>query len=307
MTGGRLRGLAAVLAVVLAAVLALSGCGAGLAGAESPSGDRLRVVTTMSVLADLVERAGGDAVEVRSLTPVGGDPHTHEPAPSDARAIAEADLVVDNGLGLSPWFEPLAEGAREPVLRLGERVGAALLADSGEPDPHLWMVPPTAAAYVDAVAAELARLDPAGAEGYRARADAARAELTALDAELRAAIETVPPGDRLLVTSHDAYGYFADHYGIEVVGSVVGASTESEPSARSVAALVDLVREREIPTLFLETTVNPALLERVAADAGARLGDPLYGDSVGPPGSGAEDYEGMLRATTEALVAGWTR
>jgi ABC-type Zn uptake system ZnuABC Zn-binding protein ZnuA len=299
-----MRGRAGALLLVVGLLCA---CG-GAAGAEPASGERLHVVTTMSVLADLVERAGGDAVRVSSLTPVGGDPHTHEPSPSDARRIADADLVVDNGLGLAPWFEPLADGAREPVLRLAEQVEVPVLdEEDGTPDPHLWMVPPTAAAYVGAVAEELARLDPAGADEYLARAEAARDDLAALDAELRARIQTVPAEQRLLVTSHDAYGYFARHYGIEVVGSVVGASTEQEPSARSVAALVDVVRERQVPTLFLETTVNPALLQRVAADAGAELGEPLYGDSVGPPGSGAEDYDGMLRATTEALVAGWSR
>ncbi len=271
-------------ALALAAVLAL-GCAASptttdAASDGGPPDDRPQVVASMNVIADLAERIAGDRIEVTSLVPVGGDPHVHEPTPSDARTVADADLLLANGVGLEPWFDSLAGDA--PVLRVAERLTVEVLDDEdGEPDPHLWMVPDNAAVYGEAIAEELAELDE----------------------ELAERLAAVPDDRRILITPHDAYAYFADHYGFEVA-TIVGVSTEEEPSAAAVQRVIDLVREREIPTVFVEFTVNPAVIERVATDAGAEVGEPLYGDSLGPPGSGADDYAGMQRANVEAIVGG---
>lgn len=287
------------LAALLVAAVVVLGCAAGEATRDD---GQLRVVASMSVLADLAEQVGGDRVEVTSLVPVGGDPHVHEPTPSDARAIDRGDLLLANGVGLEPWFDALA-GDRD-VLRVAERLADELVDDAdGEPDPHLWMVPAFAATYAQAIADELAALDPDHADAYGAAADRLREELTTLDEELADRLAEVPAQRRVLITPHDAYAYFADHYGFEVA-TVVGISTEEEPSAAAVRAVVDLVRERDVPTVFVEFTVDPSVIERVAADAGAAVGDPLYGDSLGPPGSGADGYVGMLRANVEAIVAG---
>lgn len=293
------RNVAPRLVTTLVAVLALAGCAATAGGADD---GRLRVVASMSVLADLAERVGGGHVEVTSLVPVGNDPHVHEPTPSDARAIADADLLLANGVGLEPWFDALAGDA--PVLRVAARLADQVVDDEdGEPDPHLWMVPGNAATYADAIADAIARLDPAHADDVERAAQALRAELTELDQELADRLDAVPDERRVLITPHDAYAYFAAHYGFEVA-TIVGVSTEEEPSAAAVQRLVDLVRERDVPTVFVESTVNRAVIERVAADAGAQVGDPLYGDSLGPPGSGADDYVGMLRTNVDAIVAG---
>ena len=293
-------------ALALAAVLAL-GCAASpittdAASDGGPPDDRPQVVASMNVIADLAERIAGDRIEVTSLVPVGGDPHVHEPTPSDARTVADADLLLANGVGLEPWFDSLAGDA--PVLRVAERLTVEVLDDEdGEPDPHLWMVPDNAAVYGEAIADELAELDPDHAEDYQRAAEELRAELAELDDELAERLAAVPDDRRILITPHDAYAYFADHYGFEVA-TIVGVSTEEEPSAAAVQRVIDLVREREIPTVFVEFTVNPAVIERVATDAGAEVGEPLYGDSLGPPGSGADDYAGMLRANVEAIVGG---
>ncbi len=300
MSRSRRATLGAVLALLVAAA-----CGDGGAGDSGDTGDRLVVVAEFSILADFAEAVGGDRVSVRTIVPVGGDPHAHEPTPGDAALLADADVVIENGLGLSPWLERLRTHVTGHVVTVSRAVAdRVLLEDDGDPDPHMWMAPPFAIAYVEVIAEELAGIDPDGAGHYRERAAAYIERIEALDEELQSAFATIPAGHRRLVTPHDAYRYFAAHFGLEVAGTLVGISTEEEPSARRMRELVDLVRAESIPTIFIESTIPPRLIERVAAEAGVAVGGPLYGDSVGEPGSGAEDYLGMLRANAEAIVTG---
>lgn len=282
-------------------------CAAQPAAPEPEPGRPLEVVTSMSIIADLARQVGGEHVDVDSLVPIGGDPHVHEPTPSDARAVDRADLVLGNGTGLEPWFDALVAGSDRDGVWVSEELSELVVDDEeGEPDPHLWMVPPLAGTYVERIADELVRLDPDHADDYRSNAADYRQRLERLDEELAGELGRVPEEHRVLVTSHDAYSYFADHYGFEVE-SVVGVSTEEEPSAARVQELVDLVRSSGVPTIYVEATVNPAVIERVADDAGVAVGAPLYGDSVGEAGSGAEDYVGMMRANVAAIVDGLGR
>lgn len=261
------------------------------------------MVATMSVFADFAEQIGGEYIEVSSIVPVGGDPHTYEPTPSDAVRLAEADVVLDNGLGLSPWFEPLRTNVTGRTVTLTDGIADEVRRTAGKLDPHMWMVPEyVARGYVTAIEEALAEAVPELRGEFAANAEAFRAELTELDAEISNAIATIPPAHRKIVTSHDAYSYFADWYGLQVVGTISGVSTEEEPSARALGDLIDRVRAEQVPAVFFETTINPALAERVARDAGVALADPLYGDSVGPPGSGASDYTSMMRANVRAIV-----
>lgn len=279
-----------------------AGCDTPAAGAES---ERLRVVSTMSVFADFAQAVGGDLVEVETLVPVGGDPHTYEPTPSDSASISDADVVLDNGLGLSPWFEPLADNVQGELVILTDGIVDEVVEEQGKLDPHMWMVPDYASeGYVTAIEEAFATADPESADAYADNAQAYRETLAALDAELAPLIERIPDERRKIVTSHDAYSYFADHYGLEVVGTVIGVTTEEQPSAEAVSRLIDQIRDEGVPAVFVESTVNPDLIERVALDAGVEVGDPLYGDSVGEPGSGADDYLGMMRANVDAIVAG---
>jgi ABC-type Zn uptake system ZnuABC Zn-binding protein ZnuA len=259
----------------------------------------------MSVFSDFARAVGGDLVDVETLVEIGGDPHTYEPAPVDAAAISDADVVLDNGLGLSPWFEPLAVNAGDRLVVLTDGIAEEAVQTTGKIDPHMWMVPDyVAEGYVPAIETALSAADPENAATYAANAEAYRRTLEDLDVELAEQIATIPPEDRQLITSHDAYSYFAEQYGLEVTGSVVGVTTEEEPSAQTVGRLVDLIRAEDVPTIFVESTVNPEIVERIARDAQVAVGDALYGDSVGPAGSGAEDYLGMMRANVHAIVSG---
>ncbi|HUG84909.1 MAG TPA: zinc ABC transporter substrate-binding protein, partial [Euzebya sp.] len=267
--------------------------------------ERPVVVTSTTVFADLVQQVAGDLVEVRSLVGIGGDPHTHEPRPSDAIAVAEADLVVDGGLGLSPWLAPLLRARRGPTVDLGQAAIEVARTTGGTVDPHVWMAPDLVARYYLPVIADALRgLVPDAAPVLARRTRQAQDALRALDAEIALILDVIPPHRRLLVTSHDAYSYFADAYDLTVVGTVVGSSTEEEPSARTVAALIDQITALEVPAVFIESTVNPQVIRRIAADAGVAVGAPLYGDSLGPPGSGAETYADMLRTNARHLADG---
>ncbi|MBA2529652.1 MAG: zinc ABC transporter substrate-binding protein [Euzebyales bacterium] len=290
--------------VALTAVVMLLAGGCVPTSSDADEG-RLAVVSTMSVFSDFATAVGGEHVRVETLVEVGGDPHTYEPAPSDAALVTDADVVLDNGLGLSPWFEPLAGNVEGRLVTLTEDIAEGAVASRGVLDPHMWMVPPLVAeGYVTAIEEAFTEADPANAEDYAANARAYRRRLGRLDDELAERFATIPPDRRRLVTSHDAYRYFANHYRIEVLGTVIGVTTEEEPSAQAVSTLIDQIRRARVPTIFVESTVNPDLIERVARDAGVAVGEPLYGDSVGEPGSGADTYVGMMRANAAAIVSG---
>ncbi len=292
--------------VFLAVVaLLLGGCQNSPASSSVEPGreDGIFVVATMSVFADFAEQIGGGHISVTSIVPVGGDPHTYEPTPSDAILLSSADVVLDNGLGLSPWFEPLKTNITGELVVLTDDIASEARAAEDRLDPHLWMVPDfVAGGYVTAIEQALRDADPANAEAYAANADRYRAEVRDLDGDIAASIESIAPENRKIVTSHDAFSYFAERYGLDVVGTITGVSTEEEPSARTVSNLIDRIREQQAPAVFFETTINRSLAERVALDAGVILGEPLYGDSVGEPGSGASDYIGMMRANTRSIV-----
>ncbi|HVL82151.1 MAG TPA: metal ABC transporter substrate-binding protein [Actinomycetota bacterium] len=279
---------------------------AGCAPSTAPDDDaRPKAVATISILSDFVAAVAGDRIDVEPIVHVGGDPHTYEPVPSDPRRVAEADVVFRNGLGLERWLDRLIEGSR--VVTLTEGLDATITQTgqySGDPDPHLWMDPHLARGYVANARDALVELDPAGAQTYRDNADAYLRELDELDAWISEQVGTIPAPNRKLVTTHDAFRYFGQRYGLDVVGTIWSISTEREPSAEEVARLVDDVKAHAVPTVFIETTVNPRIMQRVARDAGVEVGEPLYGDSVGEPGSGADSYIGMMRANVRAIVSG---
>ena len=175
---------------------------------------------------------------------------------------------------------------------------------AGDPDPHLWMDPALARHYAMQNRDALTALDPTRAAEYEANAHAYLVELAELDRWIAARVATIPAAQRKLVTTHDAFRYFGVRYGLDVVGTIWSISTEREPSAAEIRALVDAIRRHRVPTVFVETTINPKIMEGIARDAGAEVGAPLYGDSVGDPGSGAETYVGMMRANTRAIVRG---
>jgi ABC-type Zn uptake system ZnuABC Zn-binding protein ZnuA len=298
----------AVALVLLATVAACGGSPASPSG-PTPEPGALRVVTTTTVLADLVASVGGPKVDVRSLVPKGGEVHTFDPSPSDVAHLTDADLILANGLGLDEWLTNLAAdaGATAAIVKLGEDLpGVDYIAgeEPGEPvNPHLWLDVSNAGAYVTRIADALAAADPTDAAAYEATALAYGAELTDLDAWIRGRIATVPPGDRKLVSFHEAFPYLARAYGLEIVGVVVDAPGQ-DPSAGQIAALVDAVRAAGVKAVFGEAQFSDKLVRTIAEETGARVETNLYNDSLGDPP--ADSYVGMMRWNVERIVAALT-
>lgn len=288
---------------------------AGEPRAEGP----LRVVATTGILADLARQVGGQRVDVRSVLPANADPHDFEPTPQDVAAIGEADLLVEHGLGLDGWAAQLIAASPEtPLVTASDGISLRHGHDhaegeeehgddgrdhDGEDDPHWWFDPTRAVTAVETIAAGLAAVDPAGEATFRARADAYASYLLDLDAAIAAAVATIPAERRRIVTNHDALGYYADRYGLEVVGTVIpGLATTAEPSAAEVAALLGAIDASGVPAIFTETTTSPRLAESLATEAGIAVIDDLYTDTLGEPGSGADTYAGLLRTDTAIVV-----
>ncbi len=296
-----------LVAFPLAAATGLTGCGAAPRGED----DKVQVVATTMQLEDFARHVGGDRVEVTGLLDPGAATHEYEPTPSDADAVARADLVVSNGAGLDEWLGDLLAQAGAEAPRVVATRGMRLLPteERGFPgDPHVWHDPTLAKGMVDRVAAGLVRADPAGREAYRRRAAAYRRRIDRMADQIRDLFASVPPARRDLVTSHDAFGYFARAYGLNVVGSVLPTvTTDSEPSARQIRRLVEEIRRRGVRTIFTERSVDPRLERQVAEEAGARVSSSLYADSLGRPGSGAATHVGAERANARAMRSAWTR
>lgn len=267
----------------------------------------LTVAATTGIVADLVRQVGGQRVAVVTILPANADPHDFEPAPEDVVAIADADVVVTYGLRLDEWSGDLVASSgtdgRVVIVTDGVQTLSSDEEEFEEGDPHAWFDPTRVQIMVDNIAADLSEIDPDGADTYRARADAYKGHLAALDAAIQERVALIPPERRKLVTNHDALGYFADRYGFVVVGTVIPSlDTRAEASARDVAALVDLIEREGVPAIFAENTTSPGLAEELAAQAGVQIVDNLYTDSLGEPGSGAETYLGLMQTDTMLIV-----
>jgi ABC-type Zn uptake system ZnuABC Zn-binding protein ZnuA len=296
------------VAAVAAVAVSLSACGPG---ASPGLTDRLPVVTTSGVFGDLVAEVGGDLVAVASLVPRNADVHTFEPSPQDVRRVAEARLIVMNGLGLDDWLAELVENAAAdgtPVVRLAEVVPASELIEGGVedepsevggPNPHLWLAVPYAIRYVDRIEAALAEVDPANATAYADRAEAYRTRLRDLDTWARGQFGAIPEGNRRIVTLHDAFPYFAREYGLQVVGVAVEAPGQ-EPSAAQIAALIEAIRAAGVRAILSESQFPPTVVERLAAETDATVVADLYTDSLGD--SPVISYVDLIEWDVERIV-----
>jgi zinc/manganese transport system substrate-binding protein/manganese/iron transport system substrate-binding protein len=286
-----------------AALLLVGACQAGAASSPVvPSGTPLRIVTTTTVFADIVRAVGGSRADVRSIIPAGVGPEDYEPRPDDAAKLADAALIVSNGIGLDDFLDRLiasGSGGSTPRLVLGDGIDPIVV--DGEPNPHFWLDPSLVRDhYLPAIARELAELDPAGQSVYEANRTAYAAQLDALDRELRARIETIPTVNRKLVTFHDAFPYFARHFGFELVG-VILANVGQEPTAAELAALVEKVRAAHVKAVFSEAQFNPQLSRTLATEAGiTTVVTTLYNDSLGP--QPADTYLGLMRWNVDQIV-----
>ena len=301
-----------ILGMVIAA-LAFSGVAQGQV--------RPKVVATFSVLADIAGNVGGDRIELTSLVGPDGDAHAYQPTPAQARLLAGAQVLIVNGLGYEGWIDRLAVAAPFAGRRIVASDGvAALTVAAGHvhghahppraarptPDPHCWQDLACGQSYVATIASGLVAADPANAAYYRQQAAAYVQRLKVLDAWVREQISTVPVGKRRAIVSHDSLAYFARAYGV-TFRAAAGITTEQEPTAREIAALITQIRREQIRAVFLENMTNPALIQQVARDTGATIGGKLYVDALSPSGGPADSYEAMFRHNVPLLVAGMAR
>jgi zinc/manganese transport system substrate-binding protein len=268
------------------------------ADADPSAGGGLRVVATTTQAGAAAQEVGGDAIALTVLLAPGVEAHDFELRPEQGAALEQADVILASGAGLEDWLADTltAVGAEDRVRDLSDGVTLRTDDATGSVDPHYWLSGPNAVTMVENVRDALAEADPDGAEAYRDRAAAAVDRLEAADAEVRALIDEVPADDRGIVTDHDALGYFIDEYGLRFIGSVFPSlDVSAEPSAQEIERLVALIRDEGVTAIFTESSIDPRLAEAVAAETDARLvEEPLYTDSLGPPGSGADTLAGML-------------
>ena len=264
--------------------------------------DRLNVVASFSILGDFVRNVGGERVSVTTLVGPDGDVHVYTPAPADAKKIAAAKLLIINGLGLEGWLPRLlqASGSKAPIIRATD--GIAPLKAGSDADPHAWQSVANAKIYVVNIRDALVAADPADAEVFRANAENYLVKLDALDREVRQAIAQIPQNHRKVISTHDAFGYFAAGYGIDFIAPL-GVSTESEASARDIAGIITQVKASGIPAVFLENISDPRLMRRISAETGARVGGTLYSDSLTDEKGDAPTYIDMVRHNIKALTS----
>jgi manganese/iron transport system substrate-binding protein len=271
--------------------------------------DRPAVVATSTILADWVDVVGDDAIDLTSILTPGTDPHVYEPVPADTVAMENADLIFYNGYNLEPALIRLinSAGSNATHLAVGEVVPPLPTDEAGStvPDPHVWGDVRNAIVMTEAIRDALIELAPVNEAQFRQNSDQLVAKLNQLHTWIQQQIATIPPAQRRLVTTHDAFEYYAQTYGLEVVGTLIGISTEEQPSAQTVQRLVTAIQTANVPTVFAETTINPQLITTVAEEAGVQLSPrELYSDSIGAPGSEGDSYINMMISNTQAIVEG---
>jgi len=263
--------------------------------------EHLNVVASFSILGDFAKNVGGDRVSVTTLVGPNGDVHVYTPAPADAKKIADAKLVIVNGLGLEGWLPRLVQSSGSKAVIVAATDGIAPLKVGATADPHAWQSVVNAKTYVANIRDALVAADPAGAAVYRANAESYLAKLDALDREVRGAIAQIPQNRRKVISTHDAFGYFAAAYGVDFIAPL-GVSTDSEPSARDIAGIITQIRTAKIPAVFLENISDPRLIARIAAETGAGIGGTLYSDGLTAEKGDAPTYIDMVRHNIKALT-----
>lgn len=273
-----------------------------LLAAPLHAAERLNVVASFSILGDFVRNVGGDRVNVTTLVGPDSDVHVYAPAPSDAKRIADAKLVIVNGLGLEGWLPRLVQSSGSKATIVTASAGIAPLKLGSAADPHAWQSVPNARIYVTDIANALAAADPDDADVFRVQAKAYLEKLEALDREVREAVARIPAERRKVISTHDAFGYFAAEYGIRFVAPL-GVSTETEPSARDIAAIIGQIKAARIPAVFLENISDDRLIRRIAAETGAKVGGTLISDGLTGEKGLAPTYIDMVRHNIKALTS----
>lgn len=306
----------ATIGVVIALSLALVGCAPSAQPAASggtAAARKLNVVTTVAPLTSIVENIGGSRIALTGVIPEGTDSHTFEPAPSVARVMSAADLIIVNGLSLEDLTLQMAKANKKAdavILPLGESTitradwifDFSFPESEGHPNPHLWVNPMYALRYAELVEAQLARQDPANAGYYAVNLSRFRDRTVQLDAGIKAVVQTIPASQRKLLTYHDSWAYFAKRYGMEVIGAVQ-PSDFKEPSAREVAQLINQIKREKVPAVFGSEVYPSKVLEQIAREGGATFVDKLRDDELpGKPGDASHTYFGMMLENMRSMA-----
>jgi ABC-type Zn uptake system ZnuABC Zn-binding protein ZnuA len=299
-----------LLALVLLLTALLTAPAAARQGARKPV-----VVASTTQIADFARQIAGDRLIVKSILAPGADPHTYQPTPDDVQIVLGADLCLENGLHLEGknWMGTLARDAGKRLVTVTQGLAPLEIRADGQSvaDPHAWFSVRNAALYVNNIVEALERLDPAGRAEYRARAKLYLQQLRVLDAWIREQVNGIPPGRRILVTTHDAFNYFCreyrfnannDYLSIAPVGWSTGSEVGAGMTPERHRQVVESIRRAGAPAIFVETTINPKQIREIARETGVRIGGELYSDSMGPAGSAGETYIGMMRENVLLIV-----
>jgi zinc/manganese transport system substrate-binding protein len=291
---------------LLAATMLLALLPAGPAFAQ----DKLKVLATFSILGDLARNVGGERAEVTSLVGPNADAHVYDPSPADARKVADAKVVVTNGLGFEGWITRLvrASGSKAPVVVASKGVkprktaGGHGHSHDHNSDPHAWQSVANVKLYVANIRDALAAADPAGKAAYEANAAAYLGKLDALETEVRDAVARIPSERRRIITTHDAFGYFAEAYGVQFIAPH-GVSTDAQAAAKDVARIISQIKRQKIPAVFLENVTDPRLIRQIADETGAKIGGTLYSDALTDDKGPAPTYIDLIRHNIRTLSA----
>ena len=289
-----------ILTLTLAALF-LASCGS----APKSNDNTLRVLASTTFLADITQNIAGDRVKVESLLPVGADPHSYQAAPVDVAKISESDLLILNGLEYETFIKSLLENAGGERMIVEATAGLSPRKDAGNEqgvDPHMWLDPNLVITYVENIRDGLIKVDVQGAETYKANADVYIAQLKDLDAWIVEQVNTIPAERRLLVTNHEALGYFAERYGFEVAGSVIPSfSSNAAPSAQEMASLIDAIKKINAPAIFLDTADNNTLAQQIADETSVTIVGDLHLESL-TEGAPAATYIDMMKYNVSRIV-----
>lgn len=290
--------------VIILAALTLSACGRQPAAREA-STRTPEILTTSTILADITRNVAGDRLVVESLLPVGADPHSYQPTPQDVARISQTEVLILNGAGYEHFLESLLESVGGERALIEASAGLPLRKDAESEhgaDPHLWLDPNHVISYVEHIRDGLTHFDPDGAQIYLSNASAYVAELQALNTWIEKQVTQIPPERRVLVTNHEALGYFAERYGFTVVGTIIESfSSDASPSAQRMASLIDQIRASEAPAIFLDASDNPALAQQISAETGVKVVTDLHLESL-TDGAPAGTYIDLMRSNVTTLV-----
>jgi manganese/iron transport system substrate-binding protein len=284
--------------------MSFSGCGKQ---SQSQEGGKLKVLATTTLVADVVDQVGGDLIDLEILMPVGVDPHTFNPTPQDLTKLTQSKLVFLNGFGLEAFMEKYLDNLNGDVklVEVSNGVKGIQVVDDpehNEADPHTWTDPNNVKIWVENIVTALQEADPDNSQRYRDNADAYLTQLHELDAWIEAEVSQIAPEKRKIVSDHETLAYFAQRYGFKQIGTVIpGVSTLAEPSAQEIAQLEDLIQSENVPAIFVDTTVNPQLTERISKDVGVKV-IPIYSGSLTGPTGEAGSYLEYMRYNVNAIV-----